>query len=191
VHLVDDNLAVGVEAGGKWSGHCSYRVVDLVLSTCVSGLVSKYSNEFKISMATTSALRHRFLGKHAQILNGYHQQRQASFSRAMMAKFVSRVTFADWSWVSWVQKRHELFYSQLGLEDAMCTRLAQRKCTRASKWIHVLNHPNNHNKPFECNQFSGTRSSCSLTPHFYMHWYIIALWWRGKQRCWRRTATHH
>jgi hypothetical protein len=56
VHLVGDNLAIGVEAGWKSSGRYSYRAVDLILSTCISGLVSKHLNKVKISMATTSAL---------------------------------------------------------------------------------------------------------------------------------------
>ena len=41
VHPVGSDITGGIEEGGESSGHCSQGVVDLVLSTCVIGLLSQ------------------------------------------------------------------------------------------------------------------------------------------------------
>jgi hypothetical protein len=61
-HLVGGDLTVGIEEGGKSSGRNTHGVLNLVSSTCVTGLVSKDSDQFMGSMATTSALGHGSLG---------------------------------------------------------------------------------------------------------------------------------
>ena len=67
-------------------GECSFgrrfhRVVDLVQSTSFTSLVSQDSDQFKGSMATTSAPGRWSLGARARKLPGCHQQRQADSAR--------------------------------------------------------------------------------------------------------------
>ena len=80
VHLVDGDLAGGVEEGGDSSDRCFHGVVDLVQSTC-SNLMSEDSDQSKDSMAATSALGRWSLGARARRLPGCHQQRQAGSGR--------------------------------------------------------------------------------------------------------------
>ena len=76
VHLVDGDLAGGVEEGGDSSDRCFHGVVDLVQSTYYN-LVSKDLEQFKGSMAATAALGRWSLGARARRLPVCHQQRQA------------------------------------------------------------------------------------------------------------------
>jgi hypothetical protein len=55
VHLVGGNLIGGVEEGEDSSGRRFHGVVDLIQSTCGRGLVLEASDQFKGSMAATSA----------------------------------------------------------------------------------------------------------------------------------------
>jgi hypothetical protein len=57
VHLVGDDLAGGVEEDGKSYGRCSDGVVDIIFSTCTTGLVLGYSYRIKSSMVMISGLR--------------------------------------------------------------------------------------------------------------------------------------
>jgi hypothetical protein len=54
--LIGGDLDGGVEKGVDLSDRRFHGVVDLVQSTCVRGLVLEASDQFKGSMATTSAL---------------------------------------------------------------------------------------------------------------------------------------
>jgi hypothetical protein len=81
VHLVGDDLAGGVEEGRYSSGCRFHGVVDLFQSTCVTGLVLEASDQFKGSMAVTSALGSWSLEACAQRLLHYHQQRQVDSSK--------------------------------------------------------------------------------------------------------------
>jgi hypothetical protein len=67
-HLVGSDLTVGVEEGGESSGRSTHGVLNLVLSTCVTCLVSEDLDQFKRSMATTSALGRWSLGALARRL---------------------------------------------------------------------------------------------------------------------------
>jgi hypothetical protein len=63
LHFVNNYLAmVALRRMGQSSVHRSHKVVDPVHSTRVTGLVSKHSVQFKISMAATLALRRWSLG---------------------------------------------------------------------------------------------------------------------------------
>jgi hypothetical protein len=77
IHLVDGDIAGGVEEGRDSSSRCFPGVVDLVQSTRVTCLVSKGSGQLRSSMAMTSARGCWSLGARAQRLPGCHQQRQA------------------------------------------------------------------------------------------------------------------
>jgi hypothetical protein len=79
--FVGGDLTVGIEEGGESSGCCTNGVVNLVQSMCVTGLVSEDSDQFKGSMATTSALGRRSLCAHARRLPDCHEQYQAGSSR--------------------------------------------------------------------------------------------------------------
>jgi hypothetical protein len=68
------DLAGDIEEGGDSSSHRFPGVVDLIQSTCVRGLVLEDSDQFKDSMATTSALGRWSLGVRARRLPYYHQQ---------------------------------------------------------------------------------------------------------------------
>jgi hypothetical protein len=65
VHLVGSNLAGGVEEGRDLSGRRFPGVVDLVQPTSVIVLVLEDSDQFKGSMAMTSALGRWSLGARA------------------------------------------------------------------------------------------------------------------------------
>jgi hypothetical protein len=94
VHLIGGNLAGGIEKGGEWSGRCSLEVVDLVLSTCVAGLVSGDMDRLKSSMATTSALWRWSLGARARRLPGCHRQSQAGFHRGAATTVCRRLVLS-------------------------------------------------------------------------------------------------
>jgi hypothetical protein len=56
IHLVEGDLAGGIKEGGDSAGRRFHGVVDLVRSMYVIGLDFENSDQFKYSMATTSAL---------------------------------------------------------------------------------------------------------------------------------------
>jgi hypothetical protein len=94
VHLVDGELADGVEEGGYSSGCHFCRAVDLIQSTCVTGLVLEASDRFKGSMAATLALGRWSLGAHARRLPDYHQQRQADSGKGAATTVRRRLALA-------------------------------------------------------------------------------------------------
>jgi hypothetical protein len=56
IHLVSGDLADGIDEGGESYDRCSLEAVDLVLSTCVVGLLLRDLDGLKSLMATASAL---------------------------------------------------------------------------------------------------------------------------------------
>jgi hypothetical protein len=78
LHLVGGDLAGGVEEGEDSSDHRLHGGVDLVQSTRVRGLLLKDLDQFKGSMAVTSALGRWSLGARAQRIPDCHQHCKAS-----------------------------------------------------------------------------------------------------------------
>jgi hypothetical protein len=111
VHLVSDDLVGGDEEGEKSSGHRSHRVVDLVQSTRVRGLVSENLDLFKSFMATTSTLGRWSLGARARRLPDCHQQRQADSGRGAATAARRRLALAAIVVVRWYKDLDVIFFT--------------------------------------------------------------------------------
>jgi hypothetical protein len=74
VHLVGGDFASDTEEDGKSYGRCSYGMVDLVLSMCVTGFVSKYLDLSKSLTAATLAVGRWSLGTCAPRFASYYKQ---------------------------------------------------------------------------------------------------------------------
>jgi hypothetical protein len=90
VHLVDNDLAGGVEECGDSFGRRFPGVMDLIKSTCIICLVLEDSDQFMDSMAKTSALGRWSLGACAQRFSDCHQQYRADSDKGAVTLAVSR-----------------------------------------------------------------------------------------------------
>jgi hypothetical protein len=101
---VGDDLTGGVEGGGNSSGRRFHGVVDLVQSTCGIGLQLQASDQFKGSMATTSALGQWSLGARADMHKDFpiliNNVRPAPVRERQLRRAGSSLWWLSWSLLS-------------------------------------------------------------------------------------------
>jgi hypothetical protein len=83
--------------------------VDLVQSTCITGLVLEASDRFKGSMAATSALEHWSLGARERRFPDCHQQRQADSGKGAATMACRRLALAAEVVVRWSKDQNVIF----------------------------------------------------------------------------------
>jgi hypothetical protein len=106
---VGDDLASGVEEDGYSSGCRFHGAVDLFQSTCVTCLVLEASDQFKGSMAATSALESWSLGACERRLPHCHQQHQADSVKGAATAARRRLALAAVLVVRWSKDLNVIF----------------------------------------------------------------------------------